>query len=296
MKKKVDYYVLDVFTDQKFKGNQLSVVYTEEQLELEQYYDIAREFGYSETSFVNYSAAEKVFSVRSFTPANFEITGAGHNLLGAVCLAILKKWDIFREQNGQTWVLMAGEKIPLKITEKDGIPYVGMKQRPAEIMLTVPASVIAEAIGLSAEDLTLNDWNINIVKTEVGHLMVPIKNSEFLSKAVLNKSLLKEASSKFGFEGCYLFTTEHGKSEFLAETRFFNPSIGIDEDPATGTAAGPLTGYLENLGYVERNQSYRILQGAHVRRPSVIETEVVDDGIWISGSSIIVMEGVMYID
>ena len=138
--------------------------------------------------------------------------------------------------------------------------------------------------------------NINIVKTEVGHLMVPIKNSEFLSKAVLRKSLLKEASSKFGFEGCYLFTTEHGKSEFLAETRFFNPSIGIDEDPATGTAAGPLTGYLENLGYVEKNQSYRILQGAHVSRPSVIETEVVDDGIWISGSSIIVMEGVMYLD
>ncbi|MCZ4243606.1 PhzF family phenazine biosynthesis protein [Pedobacter punctiformis] len=292
----MDYYVLDVFTDQKFRGNQLSVVYTEEQLKLEQYHDISREFGYSETSFVNYSAAEKAFSVRSFTPAKFEITGAGHNLLGAVCLALLKKWDIFREQGGQTWVLMAGEKIPLKINEKDGIPYVGMKQRPAEIIGTVPASIIAEAIGLNAGDLTLNDWNINIVKTEVGHLMVPIKNFEFLNKAVLNKRLLKEASTKFGFEGCYLFTTEHGKSEFLAETRFFNPSIGIDEDPATGTAVGPLTGYLEKLGYVKKNKSLHILQGAYVNRPSVIEAEVVTDGIWISGSSIIVMEGVLYLN
>src|SRR5271170_5416564 len=105
--KTLDYYILDVFTDSKFKGNQLAVVYTDEDLEQQQYYDIAREFGYSETSFVNYSSADNAFKVRSFTPANFEIIGAGHNLLGAVCLALLKKWDVFKGQNGETWVLMA---------------------------------------------------------------------------------------------------------------------------------------------------------------------------------------------
>ncbi|MEP6612310.1 MAG: PhzF family phenazine biosynthesis protein, partial [Mucilaginibacter sp.] len=138
----LDYYVLDVFTGRKFSGNQLAVVYTNEELELEQYYDIAKEFGYSETSFVNYSSADKGFKVRSFTPAKFEITGAGHNLLGAVCLALLKKWDIFKDQNGETWVLMADEKIPLSIIEKNGLPYVGMRQRPAEIAGTVPADII----------------------------------------------------------------------------------------------------------------------------------------------------------
>ncbi|MDQ0639722.1 trans-2,3-dihydro-3-hydroxyanthranilate isomerase [Pedobacter sp. W3I1] len=293
--KKIDYYVLDVFTDQKFKGNQLSVVCTDGELKLEQYYDIAREFGYSETSFINFSAGTKALNVRSFTPARFEITGAGHNLLGAVCLALLKKWDIFSEQKGNTWVLMAGEQIPVQIAEKDGFPYVGMRQRPAQIGGTTPTEVIAEAVGLDIADLSLNGWAIQTVKTEVGHLMVPVKNLEALEKAVLNKKLLKQASTRFGFEGCYLFTTDHPDQRYLAEARFFNPSIGIDEDPATGTAAGPLTGYLETLGFIERHKDYSILQGKFVNQPSTIQVRVVDEGIWVSGSSVIVMEGGLYL-
>jgi len=291
--KTLDYYVLDVFTDRKFKGNQLAVVYTEEEFELEQYYDIAKEFGYSETSFVNYSSAG--LKVRSFTPAKFEIIGAGHNLLGAVCLALLQKWDIFNGQDGEPWVMMAGEKIPLSITEKNGLPYVGMKQRPAEIIGTAPAEIIAEAVGLTSNDLKLNGWAINIVKTEVGHLMVPIANLAALKRAVLNKSLLKEASQKFGFEGCYLFTTEHPGTDYLAQTRFFNPSIGIDEDPATGTAAGPLAGYLESLGYINKDIDYQVLQGEYVNQPSTIRVKVIADGIWISGSSVIVAKGELYL-
>jgi PhzF family phenazine biosynthesis protein len=295
MMKKLDYYVLDVFTEYKFKGNQLAVVYADEELELEQYYDIAREFGYSETSFVNYSAVGKGLKVRSFTPAKFEIIGAGHNLLGAVCLALLKKWDIFNGQNGKPWVLMAGQKIPLDISEKNGLPYVGMKQRPAEIIGTVPANVIAEAVGLTTDDLGLNGWEISIVKTEVGHLMVPVRDLESLKSAALHKSKLKEASGKFGFEGCYLFTTNHFKTDYLAEARFFNPSIGIDEDPATGTAAGPLAGYLEKVGHIQKDRDYRILQGEYVDQPSTIQVKVVSDGVWISGSSVIVMEGKLYL-
>jgi trans-2,3-dihydro-3-hydroxyanthranilate isomerase len=291
----LDYYVVDVFTDTRYKGNQLSVVYTDAELELDQYHDISREFGYSETSFVNYSSAEKVFKVRSFTQAKHEVIGAGHNLLGAVCLALLKKWDVFKNQSNQPWVMIKDDKIPLKITEQNGLPYVGMKQSPAEIIKTVPAEIIAQAIGLSIADLDLNGWDINIVKTEVAHLMVPVKNKALLEKAVSHKSLLKEASNKFGFEGCYLFTTNDPDSEYLAEARFFNPSIGIDEDPATGTAAGPLTGYLEKLDYINKDQDYRILQGEYVNQPSVIHVKVVDDGVWVSGSSVIVMEGKLYL-
>jgi trans-2,3-dihydro-3-hydroxyanthranilate isomerase len=292
--KKLSYFVLDVFTDLKFKGNQLSVICIDEELTLGQYYDISREFGYSETSFVKYSEADKALRVRSFTPAKFEIIGAGHNLLGAVCMALLNKWDIFKEQNGETWVLMAGEKIPLAITEINGLPYVGMKQRPAEILGAVPADVISKAVGLTADDLRLHDWEIRTVKTEVGHLMVPVRNLDVLKRAVLNKSLLKEASRKYEFEGCYLFTTDHPRADYLAQARFFNPSIGIDEDPATGTAAGPLAGYLEKLGHIQKDIDYKILQGEYVDQPSTIQVKVVSDGIWISGSSVIVMKGELY--
>ena len=289
--KQLDYYVLDVFTSQRYKGNQLAVVQIEQELSQQQYHDISREFGYSETSFVHYSEEENAFKVRSFTPAKFEVAGAGHNLLGAVCLALLKKWDIFKNQGPNKWVKIKDTIIPLKITEENGLPYVGMKQSPAKVIGPVPAAVIAEATGLSIDELSLNEWGINIVQTEVAHLMVPVKNLAALKTAVSNKVLLKQASERFGFEGCYLFTTDGIAKEILAESRFFNPGIGIDEDPATGTAAGPLAGYLEQLGYIEQNTGYRILQGTYVEQPSTIHVNVSADGIWVSGSSVIVMEG-----
>ncbi len=293
--KKLDYYVLDVFTDERYKGNQLSVVYIQNELTIEQYHDISREFGYSETSFVHYSAEQNAFMVRSFTPAKFEVAGAGHNLLGAVCLALLKKWDIFKNQGEQPWVFIKDTKIPLNITEENGLPYVAMKQRQAEVIGAVPIDVISEAVGLGIDDLALNDWSINIVQTEVPHLMVPVKDLESLEKAISHKAVLKKISEKFGFEGCYLFTTKSSSEKYLAETRFFNPGMGIDEDPATGTAAGPLAGYLEMLGYIKKDQNFLILQGEFVEHPSTIRVKVVEDGVWVSGSATIVMEGQIYL-
>ncbi|MCR8559633.1 PhzF family phenazine biosynthesis protein [Mucilaginibacter sp. BJC16-A38] len=293
--KKLKYFVLDVFTDERYKGNQLSVVYTDDELDINQYHDISREFGYSETSFIKYSPRENTLKVRSFTTAKFEVIGAGHNLLGAVCLALEKKWDIFKNQDGQPSVMIGDAKIPLKIDEQNGHTYVGMKQRSAKIIKQAPADIIAEAVGLSINDLDLDLWKINIVETEVAHLMVPVKNLESLQKAVSNKSLLKKASEKFGFEGCYLFTTIGPNAQYLAETRFFNPSIGIDEDPATGTAAGPLAGYLEQSGYIDKDKDFQILQGKYINQPSIIHVKVVDDGIWVSGTSAIVMEGELYL-
>lgn len=293
--KKLNYYVLDVFTDQRYKGNQLSVVYSDDELELSEYHAISREFGYSETSFVSYSTTENALKVRSFTPAEFEVIGAGHNLLGAVCLALIKGWDIFKHQDGPPSVIIKDTRIPLRVTEDAGLPYVAMKQQPAKVMRTVPADLVANAIGLDPQDLNLNSWEINVVETEVAHLMVPVKDLEALQNAVPNKALLKQASEKYGFEGCYLFTTNNPDAGYVAETRFFNPGIGIDEDPATGTAAGPLAGYLEKLGYIKQEQDYRILQGTAVKHPSSIHVKVSEDGIWVSGSSVIVMEGIIYL-
>jgi trans-2,3-dihydro-3-hydroxyanthranilate isomerase len=293
--KKLSYYVLDVFTDQRYSGNQLSVVHCEEPLTMDQYHAISREFGYSETSFVQYSTDENAFKVRSFTPAGFEVEGAGHNLLGAVCLALLKKWDIFKNQKNETWVMIKDYKIPVVVNYISGLPYVAMKQKPVQLLKSLSPSIIAEALGLNTEDFELNGWNINIAKTEVQHLMVPISNIDRLKSAQPNKHLLKAISEEYGFEGFYLFTTVHQHPEYLAEARFFNPGIGIDEDPATGTAAGPLTGYLQMLGFIKKQEKYKILQGAEVKHHSSIHVQVEDGGIWVSGSSVIVMEGVLYL-
>lgn len=223
--KKLDYYVLDVFTDQRYKGNQLSVVDVDQELALETYYDIAREFGYSETSFVHYCKKENVYKVRSFTPGGFEVAGAGHNLLGAVCLALLKNWDIFKYQSTSElpWVLIKDTKIPLKITEENGLPFVGMKQRPVELLRKVPKSVIARALGLNTDDIYLYDWEPTIVQTEVPHMIIPVKDTQSLKRAVNHKVQLKAIAEKYGFEGFYLFTTNQLDGNYLVESSFLIP-------------------------------------------------------------------------
>ncbi len=71
--------------------------------------------------------------------------------------------------------------------------------------------------------------------------------------------------------------------------------MGIDEDPATGTAAGPLAGYLEILGYIKKDRHFLILQGKQVSHPSIIRVQVMKNKMWVSGSSVIVMEGQIYV-
>jgi trans-2,3-dihydro-3-hydroxyanthranilate isomerase len=294
--KKLDYYILDVFSDEQYKGNPLSVVLMEEELTFAQFKNIAREFGYSETSFVRYSVADNAYKVRSFTPAGVEVGGAGHNLLGAICLALLKGWEIFKGQSEEQFVMMADEKIHIAVRyDEAGLPFVGMKQQTATMQKIVPAEIIARAIGLAAEDVCIKDWQPTVVKTEVAHLMVPVKDIDVLNRAVVNKPLLHNTVEQFEFEGCYLFTIDASKPGYIAEARFFNPGIGIDEDAATGSAAGPLIGYLLNHNYITAGGDYTILQGVKMQQQSTIHAKVVDDGIWISGTSVVVMEGRLYV-
>jgi trans-2,3-dihydro-3-hydroxyanthranilate isomerase len=293
--KKLDYYVLDVFTFQHYTGNQLSVVYTPDALSLEEYHKISREFGYSETSFVHYSESTGALAVRSFTPSGFEVSGAGHNLLGAVILALLKQWDIFKTQTTTPWVSINGTPISVVISQKDGHPFVAMKQRSAMLIGTVPPTKISAALGLDLKMLGDHGWQSQIVSTEVAHLMVPVKDLNALAFASPNKTLLKAISEEYGFEGYYLFTTAPSAKGYLASTRFFSPAVGIDEDPATGTAAGPLAGYLEKLGHIQKNTDHIIFQGEQVGYPSEIHVRVEEDGIFVSGSSVIVMEGSLYL-
>jgi len=294
--KKLDYYILDVFSGEKYKGNPLSVVLLDEELELFQFKNIAREFGYSETSFVKYSAIDKAYKVRSFTPAGIEVGGAGHNLLGAVCFALLKGWEIFKGQTEEQFVIMANEKIPIAISyDETSVPFVKMKQQTAIMEKKVPVEILSGAIGLMPEAISIKDWEPTVVRTEVAHLMVPVKDTIALNQAMVNKTLLNKASEQFGFEGCYLFTIASEAKDYIAESRFFNPGIGIDEDAATGSAAGPLAGYLLNHHYIVTGKDYSILQGVKMGQPSTIHVKITNDGIWVSGTAVIVMEGQLYL-
>ncbi len=295
-KQSLPYLILDVFTEEAYKGNPLSVVLLEEDLELFQYENIAREFGYSETSFIRYSATENILNVRSFTPIGVEVGGAGHNLLGAVYAAVFKGWLIFSDEIDAPFVLIKDDKIYLKT---EGLytqhPKISMRQNQATIKDSIPVDELAAALSLTGDDLKLDKLRPTIVETEATHLMVPVYDVAALYKAIPQKELLIQLSEKFGFEGYYCFTFTDDNSFHTVEARFFNPIIGIYEDSATGSAVGPLAGFLFHQQWFKQDTVYRILQGVKNNQPSTLHVEVSDDAIWVSGDAVIVMEGTLYI-
>ena len=294
----LEYYVLDVFSNTSYKGNPLSVVFTNGNLELEVYQNIAKEFGYSETSFVYYSKEQKALNVRSFTPIGFEIDGAGHNLLGAVSGALIKKLPIFEEQDeNNRFVIMKHSPIRLtaSIDSDTHYPIVQMHQKQAVIKHQIPTYKIAIALGLKIEDLEVNMLVPTVVQTEVAHVMVPIRNTQLLNNCIPDSALLIEISKEHQFEGFYCFTITEDHEDNIVEARFFNPIIGIHEDAATGTAAGPLIGYLTKEKYTQPNKEYKILQGVKLNQPSLIEVMSRENDILVGGSSALTMRGELYI-
>lgn len=297
-RKTLEYYVLDVFSNKSYKGNPLSVVFTQGNLQPDEYSNIAREFGYSETSFVFYSTERKALDVRSFSPTGVEVgAGAGHNLLGAVCAAMLQGLPIFSEQKENHYFVLMGETvIPLKVSIQDNRTAVAhAEQKKAVIGQIIPADKIAKALGLSENDLKIDELVPTVVQTEVAHTMVPVKSLQLLNQCKPDNKVLIEISKKYKFEGFYCFTLAEPKQEHIAEARFFNPLIGIDEDAATGTAAGPLIGFLVKNNYIQLNTEYKILQGVKLNQPSLIETMVSNNGIRVGGASVVTMRGEIYL-
>ena len=292
----VAYYIVDVFTNKSYSGNPLAVVFTNGNLELNQYVDIAREFGYSETSFVFYAVEQKALSVRSFTPTGFEVHGAGHNLLGAVAAALLNEIEIFKDQGADSFVIMKGAKILVSVSTDNitRLPIVKMKQRSAVIGKTVPPELIADALGLPGSGVIFQNLVPTIVTTEVAHIMVPVTDSNTLDNIKTDNKKLIALSRQYEFEGFYCFAFTEGNAH-IVEARFFNPLIGIDEDAATGTAAGPLAGFLVSNSLVKPNTAYKILQGVKLNQPSAIEVMVRDNDILVGGGSVITMKGEIYL-
>jgi PhzF family phenazine biosynthesis protein len=294
----LEYYVLDVFSNKSYKGNPLSVVFTNENLGLVDYQNISREFGYSETSFVFYSKDHNALNIRSFTPTGFEVDGAGHNLLGAVCGALLKGIRIFDAQDeNKRFVMMKDSPIILNVTF-DNInqsSVVQMQQKRATVRQTIPADKIAAALGLIEDDLRIDSLVPTVVQTEIAHIMVPIKTLQLLNDCIPDNKQLIELSKQYQFEGFYCFAFTAQNSSNIVESRFFNPLIGIDEDAATGTAAGPLIGFLTKNNYTQLNKKYKILQGVKLNQPSIIEVMVRENDILVGGSSIITMQGEIYL-
>ncbi len=306
---------LDVFTETAFTGNPLAVYPEAEGLTDQQMQQIAREMNLSETVFVLPSEHEEALRrLRIFTPTS-ELPFAGHPIAGTWnCLA--REGVVQPPESGNGWVHLKHEVgigvLPIDIEFKNGEPArVVMTQGKWEIKAEIDdwndQADIARGLGLSREDL---DETLPIQACSTGNtmLMVPVRSLADLSRCRPNVALLEEVYARNGFlssgaTGCYAFTRETIEiGDARAHARFF-VGQNIGEDPATGSAAGPLGGYLvyhdaTRVEPVDGVFKFVIEQGDFINRPSRIGLEVKGapgkvEEVRVGGSSVVVAKGVL---
>ncbi|KAJ6782261.1 hypothetical protein PWT90_10477 [Aphanocladium album] len=322
------FAIVDVFSKTSYKGNPLTVVdNTTANLTLTQMKLIARQFNLSETTFYSSSKDANVdISLRSFLPDGKEVLGAGHNILGAWWylayagkLAFTKpvKEHADGTQEFEFLQELGGNISTVKILRKanDGGEaefVVVLRQSPPQAHNQHPhISALAESLGLSSTDIGLASQKSIFLVPQVmststtRHLIVPLKSVSVLNAARVERDkLLKQlALVDDKAYGIYLFAEDSKAERNQYQARFFSPGMS-GEDPATGSAAGPLAKYLFENGYLDADRGQcriKVRQGLQMGRECIIDVVLSERNLGtgllaevdIMGSGVQVMSGLL---
>ncbi|HET6463386.1 MAG TPA: PhzF family phenazine biosynthesis protein [Candidatus Krumholzibacteria bacterium] len=295
------YWTADVFTDRAFAGNPLAVVADATGLSTEQMQAIAHEFNLSETTFVlPPEEPEHTFRLRIFTPAT-ELEFAGHPTVGsAFVLAHAGRIQL----DGDKTRIVFGENVgPVRVDIRafKGKPVssqLWVAQLP-EVGPPAPESEsIAVALGLDPDDV-LDDARDHPASLSCGtpYLFVPLRSLAAVRRARVNYEWWNRTMNTRWTQGVFLFSHETEAKEATVQARMFAPVFGIEEDPATGSAAAAFAGYmLRRDGLAEGTARWIIDQGIEMGRPSRMEVEAdVADGkvtaVRVAGPSVVISEG-----
>jgi trans-2,3-dihydro-3-hydroxyanthranilate isomerase len=271
------YVVCDVFTERALAGNALAVFTDATGLDGDTMQAIARELNLSETVFVLRPQRGGHARMRIFTPRR-ELEFAGHPVLGT---AFVLGAAIFREEID---LETARGPVPVRLLrEGDRLSFGWMLQpEPTLEPFPEPDAVLA---GLGIERTALP-----IVRSDNGvqHALVALPSADGV--AAIEPNL--ERLARLPAVGFYVFAGSG--TEYVA--RLFAPAAGIPEDPATGSAAGPLAAYLVRTKKLAFGATLRISQGAQTGRPSTLHARVLGNGdqieaIEVGGSAVTVARG-----
>jgi trans-2,3-dihydro-3-hydroxyanthranilate isomerase len=305
------FETLDVFTDRRFHGNPLAVVLPERALAETEMLALTREFGYSETIFLasgerTRGAAGRAsarWHARIFTPAS-ELPYAGHPTVGAA--HALRHLGLVEEHDELVLEELVGA-VPVSFRRSDGAgPAGGGSSDPLLAFLAVPGrpeqgppptcapEELASVVGLCAEDIAPG---VPIRSVRAGSRMwvLPVRTPACVERAHLDRQQWERVLSGSWARALYV-VCESGPHSL--RVRFFNPGSGIDEDPATGAAAGAL-GFLlaeREAAGGDAELRWTVAQGAELGRPGTIQVRArVRDGrvehVLVGGAARVVFEG-----
>ena len=278
MAQRFRYVVVDVFTDKPLEGNQLAVFTDARGLREEQLQLLAREVNFSETVFVYPPAGDGHVRIRIFTPTT-EIPFAGHPTLGAafVLAGPLQLGEI-RLETGMGVV-------PVSL-ERDGPKIVfGRMEQP----IPTVALYAAEADLLAGLGVERSELPVEVYDNGLRNVYVALASEEAVAALEPDLAGLSRLPAVLGIN-CFAGSGTRWK------TRMFAPGDGVPEDPATGSAAGPLAFHLARHGRIGFGDEIEISQGAEIARPSMLYARV--DGsaeqverIEVGGSAVVVARG-----
>lgn len=299
--KKIIVYQIDSFTKEKFKGNPAGVVVNADGLSEREMQMIARELNNSETAFL-FSPTDAGYDgmIRYFTPTK-EVPICGHATIAAMYAKAL-------EENLGSCIFNIKTQVgilPFEIIRTEEDYQVVMTQGAFSLSDTLPPNMsnrIINALGLNMEDME-KKCPIQIASTGHSKVMIGINSREKLNHLTPNFNELIQLSTEIQCNGYFVFTFDSGNKDILTYGRMFAPAIGINEDPVTGNANGPLGGYLIQNKIVapqHNNFCFNSCQGEAINRLGCMTVYVEIDNdtpktIQIKGDAVVAFKTEIFI-
>jgi trans-2,3-dihydro-3-hydroxyanthranilate isomerase len=290
---KLPFYIVDVFAEEKYAGNQLAVVRNVAALSTSEMQRIANEMHYSETTFIMAEEPRKGgYEVRIFTPAE-EIPFAGHPTLGT---AHVIRHHIVREPQSQLILnLPIGQILVTFAASGEHSDLYWMQQKEPSIGQTFSPQTIATVLSLDTTDID-NRFPSEEISTGLPHLIVPLKSLAALKRAKIEKTSLNNFIQQSWAKSVLVFCPETYSTQPGVSVRVFADYYGVPEDPATGSGNGCLAAYLVRHRYFGTHTlDIRSEQGYEIRRPSLLFLRAEDKSgkinVAVGGQVITVAKG-----
>ena len=287
------FYIVDVFAEEKYTGNQLAVVRGAKALSDIEMQRIAKEMNYSETTFIlSDEKRDGGYDVRIFTPEE-EVPFAGHPTLGT---AYVIQREIVREPIERIVLNLECGQIPVTPRYSgEQIDLLWMKQMPPTFSQTFDAKPICEVLSLDKRKID-DRFPIQEVSTGLPFIIVPLKTIEALKQARIARDRYFELVKGTEAKAILIFCPETYNQENDLSIRVFADYYGVPEDPATGSANGCLAGYLVKHRYFGRDRiNIRVEQGYEIGRPSLLLLKAEDEegkiDVYVGGKVVMIAKG-----
>lgn len=294
------YLHLDVFTDTPFEGNQLAVFpEPPRDIDAKLMQRIAAEMNFSESTFIFPGRYGGDVHMRIFTPTE-ELPMAGHPTVGST-FALAAEGVIAAGREQFVFELGVGPT-PVSLEWKNGqVDFAWMTQPLPSFDTEIAPGALATALGLDAADIVATP-PAQVVSCGVPYLMVLLTSRDAVDRVVVDRRAFSAACRSGGLKEVplFLFTTDRrgATGDEAIYSRMLAPAFGIVEDPATGSASGPLGCYLfrHQLFDTARVRTFVSLQGVAMRRPSRIHVSIDTDGgaitrVRVGGKAVVVGTG-----